>query len=89
MYSMTGLNSDFALPDRSDPWEARVDPAPGDGGQYGHSRVESTTSDTGMFENPFDDPREVAPAVHLGRPNHNQYDEYSDPYYSGVQGPRV
>jgi len=80
IYSMTGLNSDFA--DRSDPWEARVDLAPGDRGQYGHSRVESTTSDTEMFENPFDEPsRQVAPA-HLGR-SHNQYDEYSDPYYSG------
>ena len=88
---MSGLNSDLALPNRSNPWEARVDPAPEDGVHYAHSREESTTSDTAMFDNPFNDPtndptREVAPAGHLGRSTHNQYDEYSDPYYNGVQG---
>jgi len=84
---MAGLNSDLALPDRSDPWEARVDPAPGNGDQYGHSRVESTASDTAMFDNPFNDPtREAAPAGHLGGPTHTQYGEYRDPYYNGVQG---
>lgn len=87
MYSMTGLNSDLALPDRSNPWDARVDPPPGDGGHYAHSRVESTTSDTAMFDDPFNDPtREVAPAGGLGKSTHNQYDEYRDPYYNGVQG---
>jgi hypothetical protein len=80
MYSMAGLNSDAALPNRSDPWEARMDPMPGDGGHYGHSREESTASDTAMFDNPFD---EVAPAGHSGRSTHNQY---ADPYYKGVQG---
>jgi hypothetical protein len=84
---MTGLNSDPALPNRSDPWSARVDPAPGDGSHYAHSRVESTASDNALFENPFNEPtREVAPAGHLGRSTHNQYDAYSDPYYSGDQG---
>jgi hypothetical protein len=87
MYSMTGLNSDPVLPNRSDPWEARVDPAPEDGSHYGHSRVESTASDTAMFDNPFNDPtREVAPAGPLERSTHNQYDEFRDPYYIGVNG---
>lgn len=82
---MTGLNGDFPVPDRSDPWEARVGPVAGDGGHYGHSRVESTASDTAMFDSPFDDPtREVAPAVHLGR-SLNQDGEYRDPYYNGRQ----
>ena len=86
---MTGLNNDFVVPDRSNPWEARVGPAPGDDGHYGHSRVESTASDTAMYDNPFDEPtREVAPAGYLGRSTHNQYDEYRDPYYNGVQGQR-
>ncbi len=86
IYSMTGLNSDFGLP-RSDHWETRADPAPG-GDNYGHSRAESTASDTAMFDNPFNEPsREVVPAGYLGRSTHNQYDEYSDPYYNGTQGP--
>jgi hypothetical protein len=81
IYSMSGLNSDTALPNRSDPWEARLDPAPG-GGHYMHARQESTASDTVMVENPFDDPpREVVPAGHLGKA---QYDDgYRDPYYRG------
>ena len=84
---MTGLNSDFAIPNRSDPWEARVDTTPVEGGQYGHSRVESAASDTAMFDDPFIDPtREVPPAGPLGRSTHNQYDENRDPYYNGVQG---
>ena len=79
VYSMTGLNADFGVPNRSDPWEARVDPPPGDG-HYGHARQESAASDTAMFDdNPFDDPpREVAPA---GKSNLGQYDSYRDPYY--------
>src|SRR6266436_2481831 len=78
VYSMTGLNSDLGIP-RSDPWEARVDPAPR--GDTGHSRQESTASDTAMFDNPFDDPpREDVPGGYLVRPTHNQYDEYSAPY---------
>lgn len=87
MYSMTGLNSDLAIPNQSDPWEARVDPTPGNGDHYAHSRAESTASDTAMFDNPFDEPtREVAPAGYLGRSTHNQYDGYRDPYYNGTQG---
>lgn len=81
-YSMTGLN-DIGLPDRSDPWEARVEPPPGES-QYGHVRQESTASDTVMYENPFDDPsREVVPEGHLGKSNVAQYDSYRDPYYEG------
>jgi hypothetical protein len=80
---MTGLHSDTALPNRSDPWEARLDPVPG-GGRYEHARQESATSDTAMYDNPFDDPsQEVIPAGHLGKPN----DEYRDPYYH-AQGQR-
>jgi len=85
IYSMTGLNSDIGLPNRSDPWEARVDPAPRDD-HYGHARQESAASDTAMFENPFDDPsREVVPAGNLGKSNPNQDEEYRDPYYRGQQ----
>jgi hypothetical protein len=85
VYSMTGLNSYFDYPNRSNPWEARVDPAPG-GADYGHARQESAASDTAMFENPFNDPsREEIPAEPLGKPSRNQYDEYRDPYYRGPQ----
>lgn len=81
---MTGLNSDFGIPNRSNPWEGRVGPVAGDGGHYGHLRAESTASDTVIYESPFDDPtREVAPAGHSGRSTHNQYDAYRDPYYNG------
>jgi hypothetical protein len=83
---MTGLNNDFDVPNRSNPWEARADVAPGAAG-YAHARQESAASDTAMFENPFNDPsREEIPAEHLGKPIHNQYDEYRDPYYRGAQG---
>lgn len=83
IYSMTGLNSDNGLPDRSDPWEARVDPPPGNS-QYGHLRQESAASETGMYDNPFEDPsREVVPGEHLGQSNLNQYNSYRDPYYEG------
>jgi hypothetical protein len=89
IYSMTGLTSDPALPNRSDPWDSRVTPAPGGG--YSHARQESTASDTGMLDNPYGDaPREAVPVPtflstgYLSKSNYNQYNEneYKDPYYS-------
>jgi hypothetical protein len=84
---MTGLTSDPALPNRSDPWDSRVTPAPA--GSYSHARQESTTSDTGMLDNPYGNaPREAVPVPtflstdYLSKSNYNQYNEYKDPYYS-------
>ncbi|KAI0002033.1 hypothetical protein BJV77DRAFT_970784 [Russula vinacea] len=70
IYSMTGLNNDFDVPNHV---------APGAAGKCSKRYC--------MFENPFNDPsREEIPAEHLGKPVHNQYDEYRDPYYRGAQG---
>jgi len=70
VYSMTGLTgSDTDLPNRSDPWDPRVLPAPGGG--YGHVRQESTTSEPGVLDNHYGDTaREAVP-----------YNGYKDPYH--------
>jgi hypothetical protein len=87
IYSMTGLTSDPALPNRSNPWDSRVTPAPGVG--YSHTRQESTTSDTGMLDNNhYGAPREAVPVPtflstgHLSKSNYNQYNEYEDHYHT-------
>ncbi|KAI9460886.1 hypothetical protein BJY52DRAFT_235513 [Lactarius psammicola] len=93
IYSMTGLNSDVPLANRSDPWDSRMDPVAGRG-QYGHTRQESAQSDSAMLDNPFKD-RSVEPvpqptnfpSEQTSRPNRGQYDEYSDPYYRGADRP--
>jgi hypothetical protein len=93
MYSMTGLNSDPALPSRSDPWDSRVGPTPG-GEHHGHERHESTTSDTVMLDNPYSDPPPLpvtipVPTVtstgHLNQSKPSQYDSYDDSYYNRAQ----
>ena len=87
---MTGLTSDPALPNRSDPWDSRLTPAPGGG--YSHARQESTVSDTGMLDNHYGDaPREAVPVPtflsidHLSKSNDNQYNEYKVPYHNSQQ----
>ncbi|KAH9175351.1 hypothetical protein EDB89DRAFT_1946743 [Lactarius sanguifluus] len=93
IYSMTGLNSDVPLANRSDPWDSRMDPVAG-GGRYGHTRQESTQSDGAMLDNSFKD-RSVEPvpqstefpSEQKDRPSHGQYDEYGDPYYRGAERP--
>lgn len=86
VYSMTGLNSVVGLANRSDPWDARVDPAPGV--RFAHTRQESSSSDTGMLNNHYGDaPRGVAPVPtfhstgYSSKSNYSQPDEYNDPYY--------
>jgi hypothetical protein len=91
---MTGLTgSDTDLPNRSDPWDARVPPAPGGG--YGHVRQESTASEPGMLDNRYGDTtREAVPVPtflstgHLSKSNYNQYNGYKDPYHHDPQPPQ-
>jgi hypothetical protein len=86
VYSMTGLNSVVGLANHSDPWDARVEPAPG--GHFAHTRQESTASDTGMLNHYGDAPRGVAPVPtfhstgYSSKSNYSRHDEYNDPYYS-------
>ncbi|KAH8988874.1 hypothetical protein EDB92DRAFT_2054407 [Lactarius akahatsu] len=93
IYSMTGLNSDVPLANRSDPWDSRMDPIAG-GGRYGHTRQESTQSDSAMLDKSFKDPSVEPvpqptefPSEQTSRPSHGQYDEYGDPYYRGAERP--
>jgi len=93
MYSMTGLNSDPALPSRSDPWDSRVGPTPR-GELHDHGRHESTTSDTVMLDNPYSDPPPLPATIipvptvtstgHLNQSKPAQYDSYEDSYYNGA-----
>ncbi|KAI0319378.1 hypothetical protein OF83DRAFT_1055044 [Amylostereum chailletii] len=55
VYSVTNLNSDIPMQDRSDPWDAREDGLGGNG-RYGHARNESTTSDAAMLEGAYNQP---------------------------------
>ncbi|KAI0307796.1 hypothetical protein B0F90DRAFT_1677318 [Multifurca ochricompacta] len=93
IYSMTGLNSDIPLANRSDPWDSRIDSAPWNG-RYGHTRQESTASDTAMLNNSYKHPSgepfaqpPVVPTGYTGQPDHHQYEEYNDSFYHGAQRP--
>ncbi|KAI0274632.1 hypothetical protein BC834DRAFT_814875 [Gloeopeniophorella convolvens] len=87
VYSVTGLNSDIPLANRSDPWDSRMDPVPAND-QYGHSRQESTTSDAAMLHDPYDSYKLQAPqpptypARRASQSERSQYNQFSDPYYN-------
>ncbi|KAN0128414.1 hypothetical protein V8E53_013803 [Lactarius tabidus] len=88
IYSMTGLNGDNApLANRQDPWDSRMDRA---GGARGHTRQESTSSDSAMLNNSKDHSTEPVvpqptdfPSELTSRSNRG-HDEYSGAYYRGA-----
>jgi hypothetical protein len=85
IYSMTGLNSDDApLTNRQDPWDSRMDR--GAGGGRGHTRQESTSSDSAMLNNSKDRSTEPVPQPtnFPSEQTSRGHGEYGDPYYRGA-----
>lgn len=90
IYSMTGLNSDEApMANRQDPWDSRMDRVAG-GASRGHTRQESTSSDSAMLNNSKERSTEPVPQqTNFPSEQTNRYnrghDEYGDPYYRGAE----
>jgi len=87
---MTGLNSDdVPLANRSNPWDSRMDPVAG--GHRGHTRQDSTSSDSAMLDKdrsaePVPEPT-AFPSEQTSGSNRVHYYGYNDPYYRGADQP--
>ena len=84
---MTGLNSDD-VPLANRPWDSRMDSTAG--GHRGHTRQESTSSDSAMLDKSFkDQTAESVPqqTVYPSEQTSGSNRHYSDPYYRGTGYP--